>query len=139
MLKKTAVYFKETFRIFLASLGYKKETMAWKMIYIKIFFDYARHADVRETTKKDLLDFFAHLNRLKTVRGTPYSKRTREMIMSTVRLYFRCLYSLDKILANPARGLSFKMSGKENTRAVMTKKQIETIMALLMPLMIHST
>ena len=116
----------KVFAQFLRSSGYRESTIRIKLTYVSVFFTFlGQEADVREVDRETVnayLDYLASAISKRT--GKPYAKGTRQALMDTVRLLFRCLYQEDLIIRNPVRDIEFRAQGEKKRRAVFTEEEM---------------
>jgi integrase/recombinase XerD len=129
MNKLNVIKARNVFKEYLEANGNKANTIAGKIVYLKIFIDYMKKSgteeDLREITRERLLGFLDYLEKLKTVHGRkPLGKRTKEMIFRIVKQLFAALYRLGLLLGDPTERIEYKATGAVNRRKVLKKEEM---------------
>jgi integrase/recombinase XerD len=117
---------KELFREYLKEAGYSETTIKGRLSYLRILFTYLpNRKDLRDVRPEDIRNFIGCLSRATSkVTGNPYSPKTIEMIVSSVRLFFRCLYVKERILINPTRVISLTVPSVGSTKEIFSEAEI---------------
>jgi len=122
---------RETERLFereLKARGYKKNTIAGKVIYLGSFWQFLEEEeikDLREVRRVDLLSFIDYLrNYISSRTGKPYAQRTILTTLGAVKLLFSVLCQSGKILTNPARDIRLKLKGESDEKSIFTIDEI---------------
>jgi len=112
----------------MVSLRYKKSTMRTKREYLKPFFHFVAArgiADLREASASEIQRYLeGQATAISARTGRPYSPRTLLLFQGAVKLLFSALYQAQLLLANPAREVSFRPSGKARLRATFSEEEI---------------
>ena len=120
-------------RDYLQASGYRKDTIARKEYHIGLFsaFLAARFgvSDFREATRDHAAAFIEHLNAGQHRRtGKPFSGFTKKNIFASVRLLFRCLYTMESIIANPTAEMFFPKGDGLSLRKILSTAEMETVL-----------
>jgi len=112
----------------LKARGYKKNTVAGKIIYLAGFWRFLEEEgikDLREVRREDLLSYIDYLrNYISSRTGKPYAQRTILTTLGAVKLLFSVLCQSGKILTNPARDIRLKLKGESDEKAIFTMDEI---------------
>jgi len=121
----------ETEKLFereLKARGYKKNTVAGKVIYLGSFWQFLRTErinDLRDVSREDLFLYINFLRDYISIRtGKSYAERTIVTILGSVKLLFSVLCQSGKLISNPARDIRLKQKGQSDEKAIFTMDEI---------------
>lgn len=98
----------KAFAEYLNEAGYNQSTINNRLAYLKRFNSFLHtRIDIRDINKSKINDYFLLLSE------TDLKRSTKQMIISTIRLYFKALYLKELILLNPGED-SFKLPSEKN-------------------------
>ena len=125
MKKLEYSYVKQIFFEYLTGLRYTKETINGKLFGLKFFCKYLglyeKKKDLRDVGEKELKNYMKYLVNYISVRTEKnLSKNTCRGMFGVIRVLFKCLYSFEYILYNPAQNLFIYSKGDEKERKIFT-------------------
>ena len=117
---------KAIFNQYLKDSGYAEKTIEGRNHYLSLFFSYLPYRkDLRDVTRKEIEKFFYYLQTVISKKtGKLYGAKTKQMIVSGVKLFFRALYVNGSILFNPSRDISILKSDSDTKKEIFTEEEI---------------
>lgn len=121
------------FTLFLESQGYKKNTIQARRAYLLFFFsfltDHTGIEDIRDIDPETVKSFCAYIESCRSKRTRkPLKKNTKKLIMSVVRLFFRCLCFNSLILSNPVESVSYIAGGVDAQKVLLSPDQVNSLL-----------
>lgn len=126
-------YTSNLFNEYLTNCGYKDNTIDLKLRIIKPFFNYLesheKTTDLREVGFMSIKRYFEYLNEIISKKtGGKLSKHTKLMMFLVVKLLFKSLFVMEKIIVNPVREFRIKIKGMDRPKQIFTKNEINTFL-----------
>jgi integrase/recombinase XerD len=125
----TIPFVKQVILAYMTELGYQEITKKCTQICLNHFYRFIKEEteikDLRDTGSKEIKRYIKYINTyISPFTKKPYSPRTKERILTAVRLLFRCLYVKELILVNSAQNIMLKKRVRKHLKEKMTREEI---------------
>lgn len=123
----------ELFKSYLQEIGHKENTIRGYLLHLRTFFRFLTSEteirDIREVTEKSIRTFLIWLeNVISEKRKKFLSRRTKNSMFLTVRMFFKSLYLKEIILLNPALSIQYKPEGESLEKVILSEEEINTLL-----------
>lgn len=121
-------YARGMFEEYLANSGYMKKSIVCKIRLLKAFGQYLKKIkkhDLREIAEEDIYNYSLYLREKVSERtGKKYSRWTWQVMLYQVCHLFRCLYTNELLIRNPAEEIRVKGQDPGKIRAILNQQEM---------------
>ena len=119
---------KQIFKNYLKQMMYKESTVKRRMSLLNHYIFYLKDAgchDIKETDREQVKRFFLYFQKaVSSETGKPFSRQTKQMMATTLRQLYRCLYVNELILTNPMQDMELSMKGEAARRQILSEQEM---------------
>jgi integrase/recombinase XerD len=128
MYRLNAEMVKEILKTYMTANGYRPGTIKGHLSTLKIFFGYLATVqidDLRDVTKSVIFDYLKYISQLKSPRSDKLiTENRKKYLIGVIRLLFKCLYTQELLLVNPAQDLPFVKKKRYGEKVIFGQQEI---------------
>ena len=121
----------KTFKEYLSTVGYSKDTCHTRYLFLKDFFCFLENRkifELKEITAFEISEFYRQVKERKSLRsGQPLKEESIYSIMRCVQMYFGYLQKTQRIKINPASHIKLRLYKEQPERTIFTQEEIEQL------------